>query len=184
MMKLLVSLTLIVFYFSVTVDAQNKTVYTSTTEKACKTLELNEDEGGLYKGECPGVGGYKLHLLEGDIRQTLDVITPKKKTFELDFWNFYGGFSYIGKTVEWRIKRGEPVALIARFYVSNGEERPKDISYLMVSKISESISCVTDIVIPQANQNVIARNLADEAYSKPCRAPHGDAPVKLDGASQ
>ncbi len=169
-MKILISTILFTLLLVINASAQNKTVYTSTATKDCKAINVNEDEGGSYEGKCPGVAGYKLVLLEGDIRQTLNVITPAKKTFELNFWSFYGGFSYIGKTVEWRTKSGVPVALIARFNVSDGGEKPKDISYLMISKIGKDMSCVTDIVPPGAKQNEKARVLADEASAKPCKS--------------
>jgi hypothetical protein len=118
-----------------------------------------------------GVGGYKVRLVEGDIRQTLNVITPARKAFELNFWGFYGGFSSIGEKIEWRTKGGVPVALIARFNVAGPEDSSKSTSYLMVSKIGKASSCVTDVVLPMAKQNEAARKLADAASSKPCKKP-------------
>lgn len=156
------------------VAAQNKSVYTSTRTGACRTISSNPDEGGSYEGECPGVGGYKVRILEGDIRQTMNIITPAKKKFELNFWGFHSGFSAIGEKIEWRTKGGVPVALIARFGVANAEDSTKSTSYLMISKISKTSSCVTDIVDPQAKQNEKARELADAASGKPCLNPSGD----------
>ena len=150
-------------------SAQNKSVYTSTKTEGCRTVKSNPNEGGSYEGECLGVGGYKVRLLEGDIRQTLNIITPSKKKFELDFWGFYGGFSSIGEKIEWRTKGGIPVALIARFIVADAENEKKNTSYLMVSKIGKTKSCVTDVVMPGANQNEKARELADAASGKPCK---------------
>jgi hypothetical protein len=155
-------------------SAQNQSIYTSTKTSACRTITSNPNEGGSYEGECRGVGGYKVRLLEGDIRQTLDIITPAKKKFELDFWGFYGGFSSIGERLEWRTRRGVPVALIARFNVANADDSSKSTSYLMVSKIGSKQSCVTDIVPPQKNQNAEARRLADAAAGKPCRSKKSD----------
>ncbi len=149
--------------------AQNKSSYTSTTTKACRTISSTPDEAGSYEGECPGIGGYKLRLLEGDIRQTINVITPAKKTFELNFWTYYGGFSSVGEKAEWRTKRGVPVALIVRYNVADSENASKNISYLMVSRISKSSSCVTDVVLPGAKQNEQARQLADKAPTRPCK---------------
>lgn len=159
----------IIAAFAAATFAQNTTVYTSTRTAACKTISSNPDEAGSYEGECPGVGGYKVRLLEGDIRQTLNIITPAKKTFELNFWSFYGGFSSIGEKIEWRLKKGVPVALIARFNVADFEDSSKSTSYLMISKISKTESCVTDIVLPMAKQNEEARKLADGASGKPCK---------------
>ena len=161
----ILSVLLVAFAYS-----QNKSVYTSTKTNACRTIESNPNEGGSYVGECAGVGGYKVQFLEGDIRQTLNIITPSRKKFELDFWGFYGGFSTIGEKIEWRTKAGVPVALIARFNVANAEDSSKSFSYLMVSKIGKISSCVTDVVEPGAKQNEEARKLADLASTKPCKA--------------
>lgn len=159
-----------VLILSTAAIAQNSSVYTSTTTKACRTISSNPNEAGSYEGECPGVGGYKVRLIEGDIRQTLNIVTPAKKKFELNFWSFYGGFSSVGAKIEWRTKNGVPVALIARFVVADSEDPKKNMSYLMVSKISKTSSCVTDVVLPGPKQNETARELADAASGKPCKS--------------
>ena len=69
--------------FAATAVAQNKSVYTSTRTGACRTIVSDPSGSGSYEGECPGAGGYKVRLLEGDIRQTLNIVTPAKKKFEL-----------------------------------------------------------------------------------------------------
>jgi hypothetical protein len=148
---------------------QNKSVYTSTNTKVCRTIESTSKNAGYYRGLCPGVGGYKLELIEGDIRQTLNVITPAKKKQELKFWEFYGSFSSIGDKVEWRTNRGVPVALIARYYVADPEGVKKDTAFLIISKIGPRVSCVTDVVEPKPKQNEQARILADAASTKPCK---------------
>ncbi|MEP6945759.1 MAG: hypothetical protein ABJA02_07570 [Acidobacteriota bacterium] len=168
-MKTTLLLVITLFAFTGLAYGQNKSSYTSTTTKACRTISSNPNEAGSYEGECPGVGGYKLRLLEGDIRQSLNVITPAKKKFELDFWGFYSGFSTVGEKVEWRTKAGVPVALIVRFNVADAEDSTKNTSYLMIAKVSKSSSCVTDVVLPGAKQNEKARALADKASSKPCK---------------
>ena len=154
---------------SVVVMAQNKSVYTSTSDKVCKQVDPGVNEGGDYIGICPGVGGYKLRLIEGDLRQTLFVITPRKKELPLSFTSFYTAFSAVGQQVEWRVKKGVPIALITRYNIANGEDASKRISYLMVAKIGPQTSCVTDIVMPSRTQNEEARVLADSAGSKPCK---------------
>ena len=151
------------------IQAQNKSVYTSTRTSSCKTIAASSEGAGSYEGECAGVGGYKIRLIEGDIRQTINIVTPAKKKFELNFWSFYSGFSAIGEKVEWRVKGTAPVALITRFNVANSDESGKSTSYLIVSKIGARSSCVTDIVEPMAKQNEKARELADLAPGKPCK---------------
>ena len=146
-----------------------QSVYTSTKTSACRTLESTTKEGGSYIGQCPGVGRYKVQLLEGDIRQTLNVISPTKKKFELNFWAFFPGFSYIGEKIEWRMKGAVPVALIARYSVADAGDSRKSTSYLMVAKLDPKGACVVGIVPPVPNQNDVARELADTAHSKPCK---------------
>lgn len=158
--------------FSTSVLAQKITsVYTNLDDKKCKTLESDPSGAGSYRGRCPGVGGYQLDLLEGDIRQTINVIAPGKKTFELNFWNYYGGFSSVGQKAEWRMKGTIPIALIVRFIVANAEDSTKNTSYLMVSKITKNEICVTDVVTPGKTQNADAQKLADGATTKPCKTP-------------
>lgn len=149
--------------------ADNKSIYTSINSKDCKIIKNDPTEAGSYEAECQGVSGYKVHLLEGDLRQTLNIITPRKKTFQLNFWRLYSGFSKVGDRIEWRIKRGIPIALIARYNVENNENSKKNRSYLMISKISKESSCVTNVVPPKANQNQEARKLADVAFTQPCK---------------
>ena len=168
-MRLTVSSLILILLLGSIASAQNKSVYTSTKTSSCRTISSNPDEGGSYEGECNGVGGYKIRLLEGDIRQTLNIITPAKKKFELNFWGFYGGFSSIGEKIEWRTKSGVPVALIARFNVAGNDDPRGNRSYLMISKISKTMSCVTDTLLPGPNQNLEARKLADVALTKPCK---------------
>ncbi len=151
--------------------AQNQSVYTSTKTAACKTIKQSSSGAGYYVGACKGVGGYKLQLLEDDIRQSLNVITSAGKKQELDFWGLFTSFSAIGEKVEWRTKGRVPVALIARYSVADPEGVKKDISYLLVSKIGKTQSCVTDVVNPGPNQNVEARVLADKASAKACKKP-------------
>jgi hypothetical protein len=167
-MKLIILYIILVVVGGVPAIAQNKSIYTGTRTGACRTIKSDSSGAGSYEGECAGVGGYKVRLLEGDIRQTLNIITPAKKKFELDFWTFYSGFSSIGEKIEWRVKKGVPVALIARYNVAMNDDPRSSRSILMVSKIGKSSSCVTDTVEAGPKQNEKARELADVAATKPC----------------
>lgn len=156
--------------FSVSGFAQkNTSIYTKLDDKSCKTLEADSSGAGSYRGRCPGIAGYKLDLLEGDLRQTINVIAPGNKKFELNFWSFYSSFSAIGQKAEWRMKGKTPVALIFRYNVSNPEDTTKNTSYLMVAKVTKNEVCITDIVNPSKTQNVEAQKLADAASTKPCK---------------
>ncbi len=165
----LASVIVCILILTIFAPAQIKSVYTSLSDKACKTIESNPDDGGSYLGECPGVAKYKLQLLEGDLRQSVNVISAKGKKSELNIWHTFGGFSSVGQKAEWRIKNGVPIALIIRFNVSeNPEDSTKITSYLIVSKITKTAACITDVVPPGKTQNAKARRLADASSAKPC----------------
>lgn len=145
-------------------------VYTTLNDKKCKTLELREDEGGSYLGECPGTSGYKLQVSEGDLRQSVNVIAPNKKHYNLDLGNVSSAFSAVGDKAEWRVKGKTPMALIVRFNASeNPDDTNKMTSYLVVSKITKNEICITDVVKPSKTQNAEAQKLADAAATKPCK---------------
>ncbi len=168
-MKAAISIAVFIVALATWTIAQNKSVYTSTKTNACRTIESTDEGAGSYIGECAGVGGYKIQVLEGDIRQSINIITPARKKFELNFWNIFGAFSAVGEKVEWRTKAGAPVALIVRYNVADISGTGKGKSYLLVSKVSRKSACVTDVVEGGPNQNVKARELADTSASKPCK---------------
>lgn len=160
-----------------TIFAQTKkpeSVYTNLNEKFCKTLEQSDEGAGWYRGECPGVGGYKLQVTEGDIRQSIDVIMPNKTRFEMDLTvNVSPAFSSVGEKAEWRVTRkGKsvvPYALIVRYNASENSEKPEqNTSYLVVIKITKNLACITDVVKPSAKANEQARELADASVNKNC----------------
>lgn len=153
-----------------------ESVYTNLDEKSCKTIESETEGTGWYRGECRGVGGYKLQVTEGDLRQSVDVVAPNKNKYELDFTGHVSaGFSSVGAKAEWRVvRKGKtitPIALIARFNVS---ENPADstiiTSYLIVSKITKNQICITNIVKSGAKANAEARRFADASATKPCQS--------------
>ncbi len=156
------------------VENKTESIYTDLTSEKCKTIESNPDEGGSYIGECQGVGGFKLEVVEGDIRQTINVIYPNGKKAELEFWaKVSSAFSSVGEKAEWRVLNGgkdeKSYGLIIRYNASENPEKPeKTTSYLVVTKITKDAACITDIVKPSKDQNLTARKLADEAANKPC----------------
>ncbi len=157
---------------SISQAATLTSVYTDLTDKACKTLESDSSGSGWYKGQCQGINGYKLILTEADIRQSIDVITPKGKSFPLDLINNVSlHFSTVGKKAEWRIAANkQPVALILRYNANEDAADPAKVtSYLVVSKVTDKLVCITDIVKPQPKANEIARQLADQAPAKACK---------------
>lgn len=165
--------------FAATTSAQMKkveSIYTSLSDKTCKTVELDVNEGGYYRGICPGVGGYRLEMTEGDLRQTLNVIAPNRKKYELDFQqNVSVGFSGVGGKAEWRVTRNGkkivPFALITRFNVAKSPDNPEqENSYLIVTKITKTSACIVDVIEPTVkNQNAKARESADASAGMQCK---------------
>lgn len=156
-------------------DGKIESIYTDLSAEKCKTIEVDDSGAGSYTGECKGVGGYKLELLEGDLRQTLNLVREGSgEKWELELWSVVSSaFSALGDKAEWRVKKEngvvKPLALIVRY---NASEDPSDsskiTSYLVVSKIAGESVCVTDIVKPVKGQNLAARIAADNSASKPC----------------
>ena len=153
-----------------TVEAgQSKSIYTPLAADKCKTIDVNQGMPGNYSGRCAGAGGYQLEVYLDDERDSIGVVLPSKKVIGLDLWNYFGNFSALGEMAEWRMKGKRPVALIVRLNVSDqGDEKPPT-SYLIVSRISDTGACVTDIVKPGKGQNARAQSLADRASTRPCR---------------
>ncbi len=158
-----------VFVFSLDALAQNKSVYTDLSADKCKSADVDEEIPGNYSAKCAGVGGYDLEVYLDDERNSIGVVLPSKETVGLDFWNYFGNFSELGKKAEWRTKNQKPVALIVRLNVSDQGDGKPPTSYLIVSKINATDACVTDIVKPGKNQNAQAQRLADKASTKPCK---------------
>jgi hypothetical protein len=151
----------------------NRSVYTNLGEKSCKTIRADSSGAGSYEAICRGVGGYKLQVEEGDLRQNIQVITPAGQKHSLDLWTVIGSsFSSLGDKAEWRVRtqKGKvvPVALIVRYNLSSPEDSTKTTSYLAVVKITAAKICVTDKIAPGAGANVAARAAADKSADKPC----------------
>ena len=167
MLKLLL-VPFIAAFLSTAIFAQNKSIYTSLAENKCKTVSVDEGMPGNYSGKCPGVAGYTLEAYLDDERNSVGVVLPNKQVIGLDLWKHFANFTELGETAEWRMKGKKPVALIVRLKVMDRGDKP-GTSYLIVSKVSDSAACVTDIVKPGKSQNLTAQRLADKASTKSCK---------------
>ncbi|MGN6357149.1 MAG: hypothetical protein ACTHLU_06675 [Novosphingobium sp.] len=137
----------------------------------CRTLELNQDEGGWSVQLCAGLAGYRLKVTEGDLRQNVVVLLPHggERSLGLSEATRTGGFSSLGPVVEWRGRgRGRafrPDALILRYAVVEDAEHPehpeRPTSYLLTVSLANRRPCVTAKVPPGPGQNERARRIAD-----------------------
>jgi len=151
-----------------------ESLYTDLSGKNCKIKVSKDIEGESSSGTCPGVGGYKLQTLEGDLRSSVTVVDPKGKEFPLDLWSVISGhFSSLGDKAEWLVERTgnlvTPKALIVRLNAAEDVDHPNKLtSYLSVSKITPTSICVTDKIQPGPQMNDQARQAAQNAAGKPC----------------
>ncbi|MFO1464593.1 MAG: hypothetical protein U1F66_12535 [bacterium] len=151
-----------------------ESVYSDLDPKRCKNVKEAEDS---FEMTCPGVAGFRLLVLEGDLRSSVTVIDPQGKEHPLEFWSVItGGFSTLGPKAEWRVEKqggkSLPKALIVRVNASENPEKPNvKTSYLAVAKITPQEICVTDKVAPGPKMNEEARMAADSAAARPCRKP-------------
>jgi hypothetical protein len=143
--------------------------YTSIDQKDCITLD-SDNMGSIQ--ECESFGRIGVKVVEGDIRQSI-ILSRDTTEYDLNFTGIVSSaFSTLGLKVEWRHELGKPenvVGMIVRFEVSDDyDDLEKVSSYLVVSKVTDNEICVVAKVIPQNNQNVIAREILDSEKTLPC----------------
>lgn len=135
--------------------------FTSLAEKDCRTLEANEDEGGDWRGACPGIAPYSLELVSGDLRDDLVVVRGSAKTaLAIPELVAHGAFDSLGETAEWRGKAGEmPDVLVARVRVAD-DKGISDSGSLVIARLGDR-PCIVGVVPPMRDQSARARALAD-----------------------
>jgi hypothetical protein len=148
--------------------------YTSLAPADCKVIDTDEEAGGSTS-ICPGISGYKLRVLDGDARMSIDVIAPDGGRHPLDLWTVASGaFSSLGPRAEWRFAAdgGAPTALIVRFEAYEFPEQPeRTTSYLLVARLAGEDTCLTARIAPGLSQNLKAREAANRAAGAPCLRP-------------
>jgi len=151
-----------------------ESTYTSITERDCKTTEVFENNMGTSQ-KCEKFKFFIPEIIDSDARMSITIhrrgiAYPQRYSNSVD-----ASFSSLGSKIEWRYSKGEsfnPYAFIARVNVASWNEKKEDtsknISYLVVSKITPLSICVVGKIPPQKNQNLLARELADKARTMPC----------------
>lgn len=134
-----------------------ESVYTSIDLDDCKLLESVPEEGGYAKFRCAGYGDIPLFISEGDLRMNVDI------GVEDDVWISQGAFNTLGRTVEWRLHGGEPIAAILRYSMDSGmDERFSELGIFTIGTATQR-SCLVAWVPGDAapTQNEAARLIAD-----------------------
>ena len=143
--------------------------YTSIAEKDCMTLD-SDDLGSIQ--ECEPFFNIRVKVIEGDIRQSITLIRDIKE-YDLDFSSTVtSAFSSLGSKIEWLHEIDKPENLKGMIVRLNANEEMEGAehlsSYLVVSKISLNEICVIGKILPQENQNQVARKMLENADEVPC----------------
>ena len=139
--------------------------YTELDLSGCEVLETHE-ESKSRELLCMGYRDTPLYITEGDGRYDVDAGAPDKHFVKKP------SFNSLGDKAEWRLKNGEPIAVIIRYYLQPNPANSKDIhTELAVISIANATqqSCYIAWVKPSArpSQNDEARKIADHADTKP-----------------
>ncbi|SMF61519.1 hypothetical protein [Allosphingosinicella indica] len=143
-------------------------VFTSLDRTNCKQIEVNREEGGYVRFECPGRGDWKLEVIEADAREDLALVGPggAKRQMQLPSTIAGGAFSTLGKTVEWI----GTDRLIVRYEVYESPEGRTPTSYLLAIDSAAEPPCVIGKVPPGPQQNEQARAIAGQEPRPACIA--------------
>src|SRR5215468_7517121 len=105
-MKRIAAIAFVLTAMAVGTPVQTQSSITSLSRKACRELKADPNDNLLYRGRCPGVGGYKLEILAGEEHEYIELITPAGKHFDVGINP--ASYSFVGKTAEWRMRTGKP----------------------------------------------------------------------------
>jgi hypothetical protein len=112
-----------------------------------------------------GYGGIPLYVGEDDDRVDVDAGVDNGE------WESPGQFNRLGPRIEWRLRRGRPIAIIYR-YILTGHDQPPG-SRLAIESIGRAgrPGCLVAMIDGAApNANALARRRADTAEGFRCGA--------------
>jgi hypothetical protein len=142
--------------------------YTTLDLGRCARIDTgNEEQSATWR--CKGHAGIPLIVQAGDDRYDLDAGREDRD----EFWG--QAFDYPGRTVEWRLRRGRPFAVIYRLN-SSGDGALKR-SRLIVETVGRSVAgCrIAEIDGARLGANEEARRIADRVAdgTAPCLVAKG-----------
>jgi hypothetical protein len=136
-------------------------VYTAwDLEKTCKQVEKGDDMTFAGSWSCPGQGGVRMLVSISDDRSFVGFgrYPAKSCAYRRTFFGLNTALS----PVEWRMKRGRPIAAIQRWRVVAGEDG-STATWLVVTAIKGTEACPVHYVAGSyPNANAIARQAADD----------------------
>lgn len=128
-------------------------------EKTCRELDHGSDEGSFTLWDCPGHAGNTVLQAVDDDRSFVGFGTNARESCA--FRTTFTAFNTALSPIEWRLKGGEPFAVIERWRVST-DDMGGSTTWLVVTKLTPNDACPVHFVagaFPQAN--VEARRAAD-----------------------
>jgi hypothetical protein len=133
--------------------------YTKLDLDRCEVVD-NRETPQSTEWRCGGHGGTLLFVQNGDDRYDVDAGVQDEDALWADT------FDYPGDTVEWRLKSGEPFAIIYRLRSANPDV-PASSSLIVetIGKDSKRGCRVAKIDGATADANLLARNAADALLS-------------------
>jgi hypothetical protein len=144
--------------------------YTTIDFKNGCTVVSENDEGASITMRCKGLGDHPVNYAEGDLRAA---VTFGEQPAGYDApWQSFGPWNRISDKIEWRLRDGQPVATILRWFIDNidpatGSSDPKRVGNLLVvsrlAGLDGKPGCMVGVVDSRANPhaNDIARRIAD-----------------------
>jgi hypothetical protein len=128
----------------------------------------DEDWATLRCGE--KVDGWQVFVEYGDLRESIS-LKRNGVVADLNFGQFSGGFSNLGRTLEFRVQNGKAIAAVVGHIHSTSPDNPDMVrSAVMVAKLSPK-PCVVANVDPGPQQKKQTRVARDKAISLPCLVP-------------
>jgi hypothetical protein len=124
-------------------------IYSELYGKSCNLIEVDKGSGASTR-RCSGVGGYSLLVHEAHAQTSVDIVTPGRAVYPLEYWEVVTpGLSRVGRVAEWRVEqrngRMVPTALLVRLDTSNlGTHGPRVAAgaILTAARIENDGACV------------------------------------------
>ncbi len=156
---------------------QSDMLFTPLSGKGCLLIGTDGETGSSTR-RCTGVAGFALLLHADDERASIDILSPNKQAFQLNYWDVATlGLSSVSERAEWHLSdragKREPIALVVRLNTLDQSDlaHPKHRALYVTSTIARNAACVTfkiDASLPGA-QAAARKAARDQTLA--CLAP-------------
>ena len=124
-------------------------LYSDLYGKSCRIVERDKGSGASTR-RCAGVGGFSLLVHEANAQTSVDIVTPGRAVFPLEYWEVVTpGLAHVGRKAEWRVElrngRLVPTGLLVRLDTSNPATRGPRLApgaIITATRIESDGACV------------------------------------------